>query len=117
MQFRQNYYLTVFVISRINAIEFIFSYLFESIYLTGQNDRPTGSFSGQMVISVDRPSVWALLTETTKQFFYSMETHSFLILALTKCHDQVPLLYDDAENSWSWSIVVNWLPSFWGGRF
>lgn len=34
MQFRQNGYLTVFVISRINGIEFIFSYLFESYSLS-----------------------------------------------------------------------------------
>ena len=66
-----------------------------AIYLTGQNDRPTDSFSGQMVISVDRPSFWALLTETIILFDGDSIVLSFL---------HSPNVH--AESSWSWSIVI-----------
>ena len=66
MQFRQNYYLIVFVISRINAIEFIFSYLFESYLL--QFVLTNGHIRWPAVIL--SPFNW----DITKQFFHSMET-------------------------------------------
>ena len=75
MQFRQNYYLTVFVISRINAIEFIFSYLFDSYLLNRskwpanwQFFRTNGHIRWPTVIL--SPFNW----DVTKQLFYSMET-------------------------------------------